>query len=131
MAAWPRSFRSNVVVASPAAAAETVIAQVAVTTDGPSDIVLLQGWCSYTTGTATTTVLAQFRRASVSGTIVGNTVPETIIGAVGAVHSYVETAVDQPGDVTSLLYVWTLTPANGTNPGTVNAVVVSALVQSN
>lgn len=131
MAAWPRSFRSNVVVASPAGAAETVIAQVAITTDGPSDIVLLRGWCSFTTAGSTTTVLAQFRRVSVSGTIVGNTTPETIIGATGAVHSYVETAVDQPGDVASLLYVWTLTPAGAAGAGTVNAVVVDALVQSN
>lgn len=131
MAAWPRYFRSNVVVASPAAAAETIIAQVAITTSGPSDIVQLHGWCSYTTGTSTTTVLAQFRRQTVAGTIVGNTVPETIIGAVGTVHSYTEDAVDQPGDVASLLYVWTLTPANGAAAGTVNAVVVTACVQSN
>lgn len=68
-----RFVHSETVVASPAGAAETIIAQVAV----PGGItivsgVLVSGWAAYTVGTSGTAVQLRIRRTNVAGTVVAN-----------------------------------------------------------
>ena len=85
----PQPIRSNVantdiqarfpvtttVVASPAAAAETIIANLTIPNFGDTPIlsgVLLQGWAAYTVGTSGTAVTFRIRQTNVAGTVVVN-----------------------------------------------------------
>ena len=77
MTAWPSLYITNTVVASPAAAAETIIATVPVTTDGAVPI-LIVGWAALIVGTNGTAVTLRVRPDSATGT------PSTSTGAIPA-----------------------------------------------
>src|SRR5579864_3133410 len=65
---------STTVVASPSAAAETIIAQTAAMPDAAVvSGVIVMGWAAYTVGTSGTTVQLRLRQTNVAGTVVGNT----------------------------------------------------------
>lgn len=64
---------TTTVVASPAAAAETIIANLTIPNFGDTPIlngVLLQGWAAYTVGTSGTAVTFRIRQTNVTGTVV-------------------------------------------------------------
>lgn len=120
-----RYAETTAVVASPALAAETIIAQVAI----PNNVqvmlgVRLTGWASFTAGTSGTTAQLRIRRASVSGTVVVAGPAEAVTAA--GVYSKTLPAFDATV-LTGTLYVLTLTVANGAAPSTVAAVLLDAL----
>src|SRR6266702_7052871 len=68
-----RIVTTTTVVASPALAAETIIAQTApITNISVVSGVILMGWAAYTVGTSGTAVTFKIRQTNVSGTIVAS-----------------------------------------------------------
>lgn len=64
---------TTTVVASPAAAAETIIANLTIPSFGDTPIlsgVILTGWAAYTVGTSGTAVTFRIRQTNVTGTVV-------------------------------------------------------------
>ena len=124
-----RVQNTSVVVASPAAAAETIIGQTAAL---PSDItfalgVVLLGWAAYTVGTSGTAVTLRIRQTNVSGTVVVTT------GALtGSQHG---AAILSADDVQGLdtapgpaqVYVLTMQVTAGAATSTVSAVQLLAI----
>jgi hypothetical protein len=88
----PRFVRSAVVVASPAAAAETIIAQ----TPAVGDVAIIQGvrlsgWAAFTVGTNGTAVRLRLRQTNVAGTVIADTGAVTAgIAAAGLAAQDVE-----------------------------------------
>jgi hypothetical protein len=125
----PRFIRSAVVVASPAAAAETIIAQ----TPAIGDVAVLQGvalwgWAAFTVGTNGTAVRLRLRQTNASGTVIADTGALTGgIAAAALVAPHVEgfdTAATPPAQV----YVMTLQVTAGSAASTVSAVMLSGLI---
>ena len=120
-----RLVDSTTVVASPAAAAETVIAQVQV----PGGLsyasgVRLAGWAAFTVGTSGTTVQLRIRRGTVSGAIVANS--GACNDAAGVVDERNCHGFDAaPGD--GQVYVLTMQVAGGAAASTVSAVELAAI----
>lgn len=120
-----RLVDSTVVVASPALAAETIIAQVQV----PGGLtyaagVRLSGWAAFTVGTSGTTVRLRIRHATVAGTIVADS--GACNDAAGVVDERNVHGFDAaPGD--GQLYVLTMQVANGAAASTVSAVELAAI----
>jgi hypothetical protein len=121
---------STVVVASPAAAAETIIANVALPQFGDIQVVsgvLLQGWASYTVGTSGTAVTFRIRQTNIAGTVVVTT------GALsGSQHG---AAILSADDITGFdltpgvaVYCLTMQVTAGSAPSTVSAVALAATV---
>jgi hypothetical protein len=124
-----RSFRTHAVVASPALAAETIIAQLTnVGTDGPTQAVLLQGWAAFTVGTTGTAVRLRLRADSLTGTLVADS--GAVTGGIAAAALVQENVQgdDAPGDVDGKTYVMTLQVTGGSAASTVSAVSLFALV---
>jgi len=121
---------TTTVVASPAAAAETIIASLAIPSFGDTTImsgVFLQGWAAYTVGTSGTAVQFRIRQTNVAGTVV------VASGALtGSQHGAGILSADDiqgvdaaPGVAT---YVLTMTVTAGSAPSTVSAVCLAATV---
>src|SRR6185437_11625066 len=71
-----RFVETTTVAASPALAAETVIATLTIASFGDPQIVsgvLLSGWAAFTVGTAGTAVRLRIRQTNVSGTVKADT----------------------------------------------------------
>lgn len=129
MPAWQRVYASTVLVgALPATAAETIVAQVQVSTVSADQVVILDAWAKITTGTNTTSIVPRFRRAAVAGTVVGDANLITIVGAVGSTGEYGHRATDSPGEVSSLLYVFTIVQTAASAAGTALAVFIRAIL---
>jgi hypothetical protein len=125
----PRFVRSAVVVASPALAAETIIAQTAAIGDvAVMQGVRLSGWAAFTVGTTGSAATLRLRQTNVSGTVIATTGAVTGgIAAAGLVALDVEgfdAAATPPGQV----YVLTLQVTAATAGSTVSAVMLSGLV---
>jgi len=119
----------STVDASPAAAAETVIATLTLTGFADTAIIsgaFLFGWAAYTVGTSGTTVQLRIRQTNVSGTVKANT------GAMsGSQHGAgILTADDVNGFDTAPVgtYVLTMQVANGAAASTVSALVLGAIL---
>lgn len=127
----PRMSVSTVVVASPAAAAETVIASIGPLFGGLSMMlgVLLWGWAAYTVGTSGTAVRLRLRKGTdTTGTVVGDS------GALtGSQHGAgILSADDIQGTDTAPAaggqsYVLTMTVTAGSAPSTVSQTFLFAL----
>lgn len=123
----PRVFRDTTVDASPAAAAETVIATLSVTPDLPVGLgVLVLGWCSLTVGTAGVSIVTRIRRDSVTGTIIAASGATTATAAnlVDRVILGIDTSAALPNEV----YVLTLQVASASAESTVSAVQLVGIV---
>jgi hypothetical protein len=125
----PRFVRSAVVVASPAAAAETIIAQTAAIGDvAVMQGVRVSGWAAFTVGTNGTAATLRLRQTNASGTVIATTGAVTGgIAAAGRVARDVEgfdAAAVPPGQV----YVLTLQVTAASAASTVSAVMLSGLV---
>lgn len=126
--AWQRTYRTNAATnVLPASAAETVIATLIISDNGPDAAVQLEGWVKLTTGTSTTSIVPRIRRDSVTGTLVGDQTAMLIIGAVGETHEYGIKVVDTPGEVASQTYVLTIVQTGAAAAGTVRQVLLSAI----
>lgn len=128
-APWQTEVLSKVVVASPALALETIIAQLVVgAVADPSAFVDLSGWAAFTVGTAGTATRMRIRQGSLTGTVVADTGALTGgIAAAALVAQDVE-GVDQPGEVASLVYVMTLQVTAATAASAVSGVKLRALI---
>jgi len=121
---------TTAVVASPAAAAETIIAQLAIPSFGDTAImsgVLLQGWAAYTVGTSGSAVTFRIRQTQVAGTLIVSS------GALtGSQHGAgILSADDISGfDATpgAAIYVLTMQVTAGAATSTVSAVCLAATV---
>lgn len=122
----PRVARSATVAASPAAAAETVIASVTINQDLAVGLgVLVIGYAAVTIGTAGVSATWRIRRDSVAGTIIKASGAKTV--AATELHDEaiigIDTAPTFPGEV----YVLTLTVASASAESTVSAVELVAV----
>lgn len=121
---------STTIVASPALAAETIIANLTIPQFGDVAImsgILLQGWAAYTVGTSGTAVTFRIRQTNVSGTVVVST------GALtGSQHGAGILSAD---DITGYdatpgvgVYCLTMQVTAGAATSTVSAVSLAATV---
>jgi hypothetical protein len=125
----PRFVRSAVVVASPAAAAETIIAQTAAIGDvAVIQGVRLSGWAAFTVGTNGTAATLRLRQTNASGTVIATTGAVTGgIAAAGLVALDVE-GFDAAAVAPAQVYVLTLQVTAASAASTVSAVMLSGLV---
>lgn len=119
MGATPLFFTSGLTLAtSISGATETVVATLSgPTTRYAGQTVTLKGFALVTTGTTTTAVICQIRRASVTGTQVGDHTGQAIVAAAGTSNMYMAVATDTPGDVDAFTYVLTITNTGGGTGG--------------
>ncbi len=123
----PRVVRTGTVVASPAAAAETIIASLTVVPDLVVGLgVVLHGYAAYTVGTSGTAVTLRIRRTDVAGTIVKASGAMTRTAANLAADSIV--AVDTGPTLPNQVYVLTMQVTAGAAASTVSAVELVAIV---
>lgn len=123
-----RYVYSTTVAASPALAAETIIAQVTLPDLGGITVtqgVWLSGWAAYTVGTSGTAVTLRIRRTNVSGTVVVNS------GALNktAAQLYADdvNTVDTGGSGQQV-YALTMQVTGGAAASTVSAVFLGAVI---
>jgi len=115
--------------ASPAAAAETVIATLALTGFADTSIqsgVRLSGWAAFTVGSSGASARLRIRQTSVAGTVKADT--GALTGGIAAgnlVAQDVEGFDAAPGVST---YVLTLTIGSGAATSTVSALVLQAVL---
>lgn len=125
----PRFFRSTTVAASPAAAVETIIATITVTSQARAEQeAWLDGWAAFTVGTSGTAVRLRIRRTDTSGATEADT--GALTGGVAATNLLAQdvAGVDALGAVGSQVYVLTLTVTGGAAVSTVSAVRLTATV---
>jgi hypothetical protein len=125
----PRFVRSAVVVASPALAAETIIAQ----TPAIGDVAVVQGvrlsgWAAFTVGTTGTAARLRLRQTNVAGTVIADTGALTAGIAAAALVSQDVEGFDAAAVAPAQVYVLTLQVTGGSAVSTVSAVMLSGLV---
>jgi hypothetical protein len=118
---------TTTVVASPAGAAETIIASLAIPAFGDTSIlstVQLTGWAAYTVGTSGTAVQFRIRQTNVAGTVV------VASGALNktATNLYVDDIAGNDAAPGVATYVLTMIVTAGAAASTVSAVSLSAIV---
>lgn len=119
---------TTVVVASPTAAAETIIATLTIPNFGNLAVVSgvqVFGWAAYTVGTSGTAVTLKIRQTSVSGTTVVST------GALTKTAANLYTDDVQGVDTappTGGVYELTMQVTNGAAASTVSAVYLGAVI---
>lgn len=122
----PRVAATKTVAASPAAAAETIIATLTIASFGDLSIVSgihLEGWAAFTVGTNGVSANARIRQTDASGTIIAATGALTVTAA-NLVAVPVLGFDATPG---VSVYVLTLTVGSGSAASTVSAVLLRAL----
>lgn len=123
-----RVAESKVVVASPAAAAETIIASITLNTDVTRvQGVLLRGFAAFTVGTNGTAANLRIRQTDASGTVIASTGATT--GGIAATNLVAETVLgfDAAPASTGQVYVLTLQITAGSAASTVSAVELDAI----
>lgn len=118
---------TTTVVASPALAAETIIASLAIPQFGDVAVVSgiqLSGWAAYTVGASGTAVQLRIRQTNVAGTVVVAT------GALGktAASLYVDDVMGTDATPGVATYVLTMIVTAGAAQSTVSACSLSAVV---
>jgi hypothetical protein len=120
-------FQTATIVGSPAAASETIVAQVVLPVQVRADQnVWLFGFCAYIVGTSGTAGTLRLRRTNVGGTIVAST-GALVVAATNPVAPII-IAPDAPGAVANQVYVLTLQVTAGAAASTVSAVALFAQV---
>lgn len=122
----PRVFVSETVVASPAAADETIIASVVVGGNLSTALgVLLTGFAAFTVGGSGVSVNLKLRQTDASGTVVAATGAVTYTAAdLGALTVH---GLDNGQVAARQVYVLTMVVASGAAESTVSAVTLSAI----
>lgn len=124
-----RVVDTTTVVASPALAAETIIASLAIPNFGGTAIVqkvYLQGWTAFTVGTSGTAVRLRIRQTNVSGTVVADT--GALTGGIAAAALVAQDVCGSDATPGVATYVLTLQVTAGAAASTVSAVQLLALV---
>lgn len=126
MSTSPRTTESDVITASPAAALETAVCEVAgVVTRTQDGTVFLSGEVSLTVGTAGTAVTATIRRgAGTAGSIVAQTGPNTAVATDA--YTIAVDGEDSPGLVDGETYTLTVTVAAATAASVVHQAALRA-----
>ena len=122
----PRVVASSTVIASPAAGAETIVAQVdGIATRPGGSPVLLRGYVNLIIGTGGTLVYLTLRRGTTTG---GHQVFQTdgITATAGASYTHYIEAIDIPGEVAGQSYVLTVTVSNATAASTISGTALDA-----
>lgn len=124
-----RSFQSTTVAASPAAAAETIIASLTCSAqEAVTSGIRLNAWAAFTVGTNGTAVRLRIRKTDVAGTVVADSgAVDAGVAATKLLASAIsgnDASPTLPGQV----YVLTLTVTAGSAASTVSAVSLQALV---
>jgi hypothetical protein len=118
---------STTVVASPSAATETIIGQIALTGDvSVQRSAIVRGWAAFTVGTSGTAVRLRIRKDNVSGTVIGDTGALTATAAT-LVQDNVAATDTSPSN-TGQVYCLTLTVTSGAAASTVSALELDAIV---
>lgn len=120
-------FTTTTIVASPAAAAETVVGQINnVSVDVPTRKLLLMAWILFTVGTNGTSANIRIRQTSLTGALVAQT-GAYAAGFVAATPfpMFIGTT-DIPGDVAGFTYVVTLQVTAGSAPSTLSNLLATA-----
>jgi hypothetical protein len=121
----PRVVHSETVVASPAAAAETIIGSVTLTADLQFAAgVLLFGWAAFTVGTNGVSVVLRVRQTSVGGSLIASSGAGTETAAnldERNVHGF------DSAPAAGQIYKLTMQVASGSAASTVSAVSLVAL----
>jgi hypothetical protein len=118
---------TNTVVASPAAASETIVASLTIVDFlSVAAGVLLEGFAALTIGTSGTSCTMRIRQTNVGGTIVGNTgaLNAAATNLIGPSLNCFDASPVLPGQT----YVLTLTIAAGVAPSTVTACQLLAII---
>jgi hypothetical protein len=124
-----RAGATTTVVASPALAAETIIASLTLNTDEAIvSGIMLRGFAAFTVGTSGSAATLRIRRTNVSGTVVATT--GALTGGIAAGNLVAETILgfDTGAAQTGQVYVLTLQITAGGAASTVSAVELDALV---
>lgn len=124
-----RFAATKAVVASPALAAETIIASLTLNTDEAIiSGVMLRGWAAFTVGTSGTAVTLRIRQTNVSGTVIATT--GALTGGVSAAGLVQEAVLgfDASPAATGQVYVLTLQVTSGAAASTVSAVELDATI---
>ena len=107
--------------------AETVVCTLSgVVTPLGKQTVVLRGQVLDTTGSTTTAVVCQIRRASLTGTLVSDATGQAIAAAAGSTNMYEVNCSDTPGEITGGVYVLTVTHTGGGSGGTTVYAVLDA-----
>lgn len=122
-------FSGNAAIVAISGSTEVVVATLSgvVTPYGPGTV-NLSGAAFVTTGTTTTAVVCRIRRASLTGTLVGDQTGQPVVAAAGSANWYPVVAQDTPGDVTGYTYVLTVTDTGGGTGGTTVTAYLNAVV---
>ena len=99
-----------------------------VTPYGANQTVRLLGKTLLTSGSTTTAVVLRVRRASLTGTLVGDQTGQTTITAAADTNVYEAAVTDTPGDVTGFTYVLTAQQTGGGTGGTTVYATLDAFV---
>lgn len=122
-----RYFRTGTVVASPAAAAETIVGSLTIDDDvAIQKGVALFGWCALTVGASGTAVNMRIRKTDVAGSVVAASGGTTVTAADLIERGLLgfDTSPVLPGQV----YVVTLIVNSGAAASTVSAVELHAVL---
>jgi hypothetical protein len=124
----PRFVQSTVIVASPAAAAETIIAQVAI----PGNLtivsgVLVLGWAAYTIGATGVSCQLRLRQTNVAGTVVSDSGAQT--GGHNTAGQLVSDDINgfDTAPPAGGVYVMTLQVASGSGASTVTRALIACM----
>jgi hypothetical protein len=124
-----RFAATKTVAGSPALAAETIIASLALNTDETVvSGVLLRGFAAFTVGTSGTAVTLRIRQTNVTGTVVATT--GALTGGIAAAGLVAESILgfDAAPALTGQTYVLTLQVTAGAAASTVSAVELDATI---
>lgn len=127
MTAWPSVYVSTTIQGSPiAAAAETTIGTVQVTTDAAA-VVALMGFVTATIGTSGTAVTLRLRADSLTGTVVATTGLVTAVAA--AIQPFLVVGSPAALEVAARTFVLTAQVASGAANTTIGTMMLLALCQ--
>lgn len=124
-----RIIDTTTVVASPALAAETIIAQVTIPDFNVLAVtqkVYLAGWAAFTVGTSGTAIQLRIRQTNVAGSVVATT--GALTGGVAAANLLAQDVCGSDATPAAATYVLTLQVTAGAAASTVSQVQLLALV---
>jgi len=122
-----RFLTSTTVVASPAAASETIIAQLSITDDiYIAKGIWLEGFCSITIGTSGATLRLRLRQTNVSGAVVADTQALTVTAA--QIYAPSINGIDAAAVLPNQTYVLTAQVGSGAATSTVASVLLGATI---
>jgi hypothetical protein len=107
--AWGREYPvlQSGTVNVPAQTETVVVTSAGMSTPQPNLNIMVIAYCLLTFGTLATSCIWRIRRATLTGTIVGNPVAEAVTAAT--TQGFSVQVLDVPGDVASQVYVLTAT----------------------